>query len=240
MASPIPPPPIPGVPSKRKTSLVVWILLGIAGFIFLCGVAVVATGWFFFQKVRQAGVSSETMRNNPAVGIAKILAAVNPDIELLKVDEDRGVVIVRNTKEDKIYRLNFEDLKKGKVVYQEEGKDPVSVEVQQGAAAEHKLPGWFPTYPGMKVEGLFSLESGEGDNLSFSFTTADSVDKVARFFDEELNRAGWKVNSNLLTQNNVRTGGVVQADDEKGRTVIVNLEEDNGKTKAGVTVTTKK
>jgi hypothetical protein len=55
-----------------------------------------------------------------------------------------------------------------------------------------KLPAWLPAYSGAKPEG-FSTEGTSGSAGGFGFKTSDSAGKVAAFYDDELKKAGFKV-----------------------------------------------
>jgi hypothetical protein len=74
-----------------------------------------------------------------------MMAAVNPDIEVLDVDEDRGLVKVREKKTGKTLTLNFEDLKKGKIVVKTNEGEEVAV------GGKWEPPDWVPSYPGVTM-----------------------------------------------------------------------------------------
>ena len=87
------PPPYP--PQRRKSRVWLWVL-GILGTIFLIFVLLVGAGAYFIrQKMHQAGVTTEMMRRNPALASAKIAAAMNPNIEIVSVDEDQQTLTFR-------------------------------------------------------------------------------------------------------------------------------------------------
>src|SRR4029079_10097774 len=79
-AAPPPGPPMPGAP--KKVSPIVWIVVGIVGFFVLCGLAASIFVGLFVHKVKQ----------NPALAMAKLLTAANPDVEVLSADEGRNTV----------------------------------------------------------------------------------------------------------------------------------------------------
>src|SRR6187455_2979747 len=79
------PPGLPGAaPAKRKTSPIVWVLVIILGIFVLGFVGVVGTGLFVYSKVRQAGVDPELFRTNPGLAVSRLIAAVNPDVEVVR------------------------------------------------------------------------------------------------------------------------------------------------------------
>lgn len=258
--NPYPPPqpqyPYPGqMPPKKKTSPWVWVAVAVGGFVLIVVLAVVGLGFFAWYKVKQAGLDPELMRKNPALAVTKILATVNPDVEVLGVDEARGIIRVREKSTGKILRMNFEDAKNGKFVFQEEGKDAVTVDAtgkgevkvstEQGSMVfqqgEGKTPDWAPVYPGAKVEGNVTMQGGEGAGGSFQFATRDSPDKVAAFYETALKNAGMKVTSNIARQGGAVTGGMVIGEDQAaGRQVMVTLGSAEGATSVSVVYSTKR
>ena len=86
-ASPPTPQPLAAAPpAGRRTSPIVWVLRVLVGIVVLGGIAVVGTGLFVARKIQQAG---------PAVTAGKLLAALNPDLEVIDADERSGVITVR-------------------------------------------------------------------------------------------------------------------------------------------------
>jgi hypothetical protein len=65
--------------------------------------------------------------------------------------------------------------------------------VQIGGDA--KLPAWVPEYPGSKPQNAFSAQVRDGRNGTFMFMTADSPDRVAKYYREQLEAAGLTVNA---------------------------------------------
>src|SRR5437016_7787809 len=133
---PGPPPGPPQVPPQvamyppppaRKPNVLLWVLLGIGAFLLLTVIAVVGAGFFLVHKAKQAGIDPELIRKNPAMASVRMMAALNPNIEILSFDEDRSKVVVRDKKSGKTYSVDFEDAKKGKFVVKEDGKDIVAV-----------------------------------------------------------------------------------------------------------------
>ena len=78
------PPPIPGSfgpmpgndPSqKKKTNIVVWVLLGIAGLV-VAGVLIAAgSAYYFVKQVANSG--------GPGMAIVKLITTLNPDLEVI-------------------------------------------------------------------------------------------------------------------------------------------------------------
>jgi hypothetical protein len=249
------PNPYPGqFPPKKKTNPWVWVAVGVGAFLMIMVLVIVAGGFFVWYKVRQAGLDPELMQRNPALAVAKIVAATNPNVEVLGVDEKKGVIRVREKSSGKIMTMNFEDAKQGKFVFQEEGKEAVTVEsagegevkvrsdqgamtFRQGAG---KTPDWAPAYPGASVEGSVSMQGGEGEGGSFHFTTKDPADKVIAFYEAALKNAGMKVTSNSTREGGAVSGGMVMGEDQaKERNVTVTIGAGDQGTAVNVVFSTK-
>ncbi len=225
-------PATPGsMPPRKKTSPWVWIVAGVLGFLLLIVVALSVGAYFVYHKAREYGVAAE---KNPGLAAAKLLAAINPDVEVVSTDDNRGLITIRDKKTGKTVTINFEDIQKGRISFEEEGKERVSIEakgedsdslelksggetVRFGAGGPLKLPDWFSSYPGAKVSNTYVSQGKETGVTGFHFTTSDSVDQVARFYERGLKKSGLKVQTHMLSANDKTSGGIVSAKDETGR-----------------------
>jgi hypothetical protein len=239
------PPPAPGPAPVKKTSPLVWILIAVIGLFGLFGIAVVAGGYFVAHKLHQAA-------DNPGLAAAKLIAAANPDVEMLSSDDTRGTITLKDKKTGKIVTLNFEDIKKGKLTMQEEGQEAVSIQasgdgshatmeakskdggtVKFGAGAT-KLPAWIPTYPGSSPQANFGMQGAGEDAGNIMFTTKDPIEKVSKFYEDGLKNAGLTTNSNVMQQNGKTAMATLAGEDaDKKRTAAVNIVPGDD----GVTVT---
>ena len=238
--APVPPPqpamaaaPVPGaVPVKRKTSPLVWVLVIILGLFVLGGIVTVGAGMFFLHKARQAGLDPDLIQRNPGLAVGKMLAAVNPDVEVLSTDEGTGRITVRDKKTGKVVTMTFDDAKRGKFSFSAQGDDGKTASLEIGAGAD-KLPSWVPTYPGAKVEGTFAMtgDSGEGNGGSFGFSTSDTPEKVMSFYQDQLKELGIGVK---MTTHTSEGGMILGADEGEKRTLHVIVGNESGETKVQV------
>ena len=191
------PPPIPGSfgpmpgpnPSQqKKTNIVVWVLLEIAGLL-VAGILIAAASTYYFVK-QVAG------SGNPAMAIAKIIATLNPDLEVLSMDGDTVRVRVKSTGQET--EINISDIKKGKI----DIKSPDGRVVIGGKA---RMPGWLPKYPGMEGDPVTQVESIEKGKGTVIFRTPDKVDKVISWYEQTLKEGGFTVERkvNLSEEKNV-------------------------------------
>jgi hypothetical protein len=196
----------PVQPVKSKRSPLPFILLGCFGILVLGGIGFLATGWFVANKIKQAGFDPELMRTNPSLAAAKMMAAVNPDIEVLNVDEGRGTITVREKSTGKRLTVNLDDAKEGRIVFKEEGGKgeveikseggQVQVRTPEGVAtygAASEGPDWLPKYSGAQGQGLYSSTGTQGNQGTYTFKTSDSVDQVVAFYVRELPGKGFEV-----------------------------------------------
>jgi len=221
-----PTPPNMAAP-KKKISPVVWILIAVAGLFVILGLVVVGTGIFVYTKAKRAGLDTELIQKNPALAVAKMAVSMNPDVELVSIDEDKGVMTVKEKSTGKILTVNFEDAKSGKFVFSEGDKKVV---IGGGDAAN--TPSWVPVYPGSKAEGVFSAQSGEeGSGGTVVFKTGDSVDAVKKHYEDALKAAGFEIKATMTAGE----GATVIAENEaKKRTLHVGINRDGSQT--GITV----
>lgn len=245
-------PPLP----KKGISPVVWILGGLGIVIMLVVIAVVGAGFFIANKARQAGFSTEAIKRNPALATIRMMAALNPDIDVVSFDEDKSHVTVRDKTTGKTYSVNFDDAKRGKFVFQEDGQAPVTIiakgdgdtgsiemkgndgaTVKIGGIGSGKLPTWVPNYPNSTPIGTFAAELGEATTGNFTFKTKDPMDQVAKFYSEGFKQMGMKLTSMIIGGKD--SGTVVTAEGEK-KTVAVMLGPEDGQTTVSVTFTSKK
>ncbi len=232
MASNYPPAGYPGAPApKKKTSPIVWVLLVVGVIVLLFVLAVAGLGFFVVYKAKQAGIDPGLWQKNPSLAAAKMIAASNPDAEVVRVDEGKGIVVIREKSTGKTFTMNFEDIKKGRITFSDDKGETMTV----GGGAEN-LPSWVPVYSGVKPEVAIAGQSGEGAGGTYSFTTRDSVPSVADFYKSALEKEGFTVNTGSEAGLNTMTG----KDEGTGRNVIVTITPASGETRVQVVYSTEK
>jgi len=108
------PPGMAPMPSTRKTSPLVWVLVIVLGLFFLGIVSIVGFGYYVAHKVKQAGIDPDLWRRNPGLAIGKILAATNPNVEVVRSDEGAGTVTIRDKRTGKETTMTFDQARNGK------------------------------------------------------------------------------------------------------------------------------
>ena len=220
---PAPPPPPVGAyvpsaaaPPTRKTSPIVWVLVVLLGLFVLGGIAVVGTGLFVFHKAKQAGIDPDLMQRNPGLALSKLIVAANPDLEVVDVNEGRGVITVREKSTGKEVTLSFDDVKHGRIRIDstDEGGKHATVEVGGDSS---KVPDWVPKYPGAEVKATFAGTSGGEASGMFTFNSKDTPAKIIGFYTDEFKQAGYRITATVATTDS----NMVTAEDEASRRNVV-------------------
>jgi hypothetical protein len=189
-----PPAAIPVAAAPRKTSPIVWILLGLGVMIVLFVGALTVGGIFVVHKARQAGLDPALWQRNPGVAVTKMLAAANPDAEIVSLDENGGIVVVRDRKSGKTIRMNFADIKNGRMSFD---SDEGRVNLSAGADGSMQLPAWLPRYSGAHDAGGISASSSNGDAGTYGFQTADAPAAVISFYETALKKGGFEIEQKI-------------------------------------------
>lgn len=87
-------------PVAKKTTLPVWILVGVFGISLLLIVAVAGLGFYAAHKIREAG-------DNPRPAVARLMTSMNPDVEVLSTDDAKGIITVQDKKTGKTLTSTF-------------------------------------------------------------------------------------------------------------------------------------
>jgi hypothetical protein len=220
----IPPPPAqptsspvvtPAAPAQapKKGRFIFWILGGCLGLIAIAAILFFVAGSYIFHRV---GFDRGLLEKKPELAVVKMMVSANPDLEILSIDEGRGIIQVREKKSGKTLTVNIEDAKNGKISFMDDQNkkveirtqgegDNASVEIQSdqgsmrmGSKAAVLLPNWLPSYPGAIAAGGMALNEEDGNSGSCSLKTNDSVQAVAKFYENALKNAGFEVQSNAM------------------------------------------
>jgi len=225
------------------------------GVLFVLGIAAVGVGsYFLIRTVKNAGFDADLMRTNPGLAMAKMAAAVNPDLEMVSNNDRAGTIVMREKSTGKTTTFRFDPDKKSLVIVGDDGKTvefsasgdekggAVEIKtnegtVKYGAAAGNTAPAWVPVYPGASAQGTVLAQTGDGTQYTFSFKSKDPASKVLTYYQDQLKSAGFTVN--VVASGD--SGGMVQGEDsDKKRTIILTVGTSGDGTEAGVTSTEKK
>jgi hypothetical protein len=104
--------------------------------------------------------------------------------------------------------------------------------VQIGGDA--KIPTWVPDYPGSNPKTAFSAQGKNGNSSTFSFKTTDAPEKVTKYYQDELDSTGLKVDA--LVQDHILTAH----DEKRGQSLTVITGTEGGETTVTVTYAMKR
>ena len=114
--------------TKKGLHPLAWVGIG-CGCLLLIGVGLFVSGVGF--AVFKGKQMVDEFQENPEASTARLIALANPDLELVETNDEDGTVTFRNTKEDKEFTVDYDDIKDGKLTIQtEEGE--MSFEAQGG------------------------------------------------------------------------------------------------------------
>ena len=186
-------------PVARKTSPLVWILVGVLGLFVLGVMGVMAVGVF--------------VARNPGMVMRKLITASNPNVEVLSTDPGSQTLRIRDRRTGKEVTLSFDDVKHGRFKFSATGDDGqiASVEIGEGSG---QLPSWVPTYPGSKAQGNLTAKGesadGTGEGGMVSFSTSDAPSDVIAYYESKCKEMGMDVNLTQVTSD----GGMIVASGE--------------------------
>jgi hypothetical protein len=206
----------------------------VLGFIGLAG-----TGLFVLHKVKQAGVDPDLWRRNPGAAVGKIIAATNPDVEVLRTDDGAGTVTLRDKRSGKVVTLSFDQIRAGKFKFSATDDEGKTANVEIGG--DVKAPSWIPTYPGATltpgVSAKGESEDGAGEGGSFMFTTSDPPQKVMSYYEDKAKELGMKA---TVAVRHEKGGTIVLADEDGQRSLTILVGAGDDGTTANVTYGRKK
>ncbi len=231
--TPPPPPPVgpAGPPPKKGLPALAWVGIGCGAIVILLIVVLAGLGWWGVQKAKQAGIDPELMQKQPGLAAVKMMVAANPELEMVKVDEEDGIATVRNKKTGDLMTVNLKDAAKGKVSFSSGGKE-MSIEASGegktgsvkisggeegnmtfGAGSEQQVPEWVPLYPGTEPKGGFFVKGKAGVRGSFQLETGDDAETILDYYRKALEDGGFSVTVNTFTEDGATRGGMVSGEE---------------------------
>jgi hypothetical protein len=221
-----------GAPAPKKSKVLLWVLLGCGGLIVIVILVMMAVSFFVARKASEFG-------KNPGFAAAKIMASLNPNVEVVKADENTGKITLRDKKTGKTVTLDFQEIQKGHMSFEGERGEKVDIRgeaeggagsvtvkgpegtMQFGQGSLANVPSWVPKYPGAQAAGAFTSQQGGEEGGTFQLQCGGSVEEVAAFYERELKSAGMKVQKTSVQVDNRTTMSVVGADEARQHTVSV-------------------
>jgi hypothetical protein len=233
---------VPPVPRQGKKGLSPWVWLGIgcAGIVVISAVGFSVVGYFVYGKAREV---AREMEEDPVAATSRLIAAANPEIELVDADKDNRTVTFRNTETGEEFIFDYADIEEGRFEFTS-GDETTSLELDTDAeggggmtirtddgetttygSAAAEQPDWVPVYPGTEPRGTYSSETPAMNAGAFSFETGDTLEQVLDFYAAELEAGGFTIQNRTTTP----TGALLVAatgDEARSATVTATIEDD--------------
>lgn len=243
-------PPV-GSPAAKKSNVLVWVLAGCGGLILITILVGLAVSYFVARKASEFG-------KNPGFAAAKMMASLNPDVEVVRADENTGKITLRDKKTGKTVVFDFKDIQKGRMSFEGEGGEKVDIQgegaggagsmtikgpdgsMQFGQGSLANLPSWVPKYPGAQAAGAFTSQQSGEEGGTLQLQCSGSVEEVAAFYERELKSAGMKVQKTSMQADNRAAISVVGTDEASRRTVTVTAATSDKGTVASIMYMTRK
>lgn len=234
-------PVAPQQPQKKGLSPLAWVGIGCLGLLVIGGIVATIATVFVVGKVKE--VANE-MEDDPVATTAKLLAAANPDVELVATDKENRTVTFRDVKTGQEVTFGYDDIEQGRVTFSsgsetaelevtpgEDGSGGLTVKTSDGTATfsaggdAANVPDWVPMYPGVTPTNNFFAEGTGQHTGTFTFRSDADVESLLDFYDERGKQAG------LETRSRTSTGeGAIwvaaTSDDSRGLTVMASKQGD--------------
>ncbi len=236
------PPPMPA-PKKGLSGLAI-AGIGCGGLTLLGLLVMVLLGMKACNKLKDV---AGDFNANPVKAAAMMVLKLNPEVDIVKTDDAKGEITVRNKKSGEEVTLSFEEAADGKFSMKNAKGEVVSIDgsdatgkggiVMKGPDGEVVIggtnaaaiapPAWVPMYPNLKSQpGGMRSESNGVIAGAFAAESADAAAKVKEFYESKLKEAGF--DTNVTTTG---TGG--------GEFIIVHGSKDDNKTQVSAVISSK-
>jgi len=240
-----PPPP----PKKKGLGVVGWIAIGCGAILLLFLIGVAGLGYMGKRALNK-------ISKDPEMAAVTLMVKANPELELVKSDDEAKTLTIRNKKTNEEITVNMADLKAGKIKFDSkegsgsidfsgtgsEGGINAQVTDEKGqtstfsAGAGGKLPDWLPVYPGGSAQSSWENDNAGEHSAMVVVTASDSAEKVIEFYEARLKAAGLEVQKNADQSGNGMVSGT-SADQKRTANILIGTSE--GSTTATVTYTEK-
>lgn len=234
--TPPPQPPFPtqppGVPPKKKTSPLVWVLVGCLGLFVVGGIIFAAATFFVAKKVKDV---AEDFAENPVRKSVETMVRLNPELELVSTDDQAETMTIRNTQTGEVATFDWSEIQSGQFRFEtEDGSYTVDgsevaegrLTVEDGSGRQvavfgsGEVPDWFPQYPdSTEVAVLVNAIQGGQESRIWTFQSGSSVADVVAFYDANLKGGGWEVKSTTSDLGQISNGSVEAKTDGGSRTL---------------------
>lgn len=244
-----PQPSPPQSPKKKGMSGLAVAGIGCGALLLLTGIAGGLLVMKGCQKIKEVAGDLD-FEKNPTKAAAMIALRMNPDLEVITVNDATGEVTVKEKKSGDTITMSFDDIAQGKFTIKNAKGETVTMDAsnaeKQGVVvtgpegqtviggSQSAPPDWVQLYPGASQNGGMRNEKGKSVNGSYAMETADSNENVSKYYGEQLKAAGYETN---FTATRTADGDMtmINATKDAGkRTLTVMIQSTGGKTHIGL------
>lgn len=237
--------------AKKGLGPLAWIAIG-CGAVILVGLIILLAAGFFVAKKGQEIIAD--FEDNPAKAAAELMVRMDPDLELVESDEEKGQITVRQLSTGEVATFDYSEIEEGRFSFKtDEGE--VSIDAsgeQEGGTMTIKtddgvaqyiastdvgdLPNWVPLYPdATKSVGGATASTPEGVGGTVHFETGDEPREVLDYYEKKLKEEGYEVLVQTMSSGEEGPQGTVIANDRAANRMInVMVVKEQGVTKLGI------
>lgn len=230
---PAAPAPVP-TPPKKGSNILMWILLGCGGILFLGAIAVVVVSLLIYSAAKSRGFTdTELMDENPALYSAQLIVKNDPDREFISLDKAKGTITFKDKKSGKTVTWTAKDIADGKYAVEatdehgnvertevdasggKDGKGTISIKTDKGETTwggTAKPPAWMPVYTGAEVLAGATQNDEDGERGGYSLKTTDTPEQVIAFYKKVFDTSGIAYKETLIQDGGVKTIMLVPSD----------------------------
>ena len=228
-------PAVPQQPPKKGLSPLAWVGIGCLGLLVIGGIVATVITVFLVGKAKEVA-------EDPVATMAKVLAAANPDVELVSTDKENRTVTFRDVKTGEELTFGYDDIEKGRVTFSsgsetaelevtpgDDGSGGLTVKTSEGTATfsaggdASNIPDWVPVYPGVTPTSNFSAEGTGQSTGTFSFTSDADIESILDFYDDQVKKAGLETRSRTTTPEGA-IWVAASSDESRGLTVMASKQ----------------
>lgn len=235
----------PQPPKKKGISGLAVAGMGCGALLLLTMVAGGLLGMKACQKIKEVAGDLD-FEKNPTKAAALIALRMNPDLEVITVNDGTGEVTVKEKKSGDIITMSFDDIAQGKFTIKNAKGETVTMDAsnaeKQGVVvtgpegqtviggSQSAPPDWVHLYPGSTHAGGMRNEKGSSINGSYAMETTHNNETVSKHYGDQLKAAGYET-SVTATQTADGVMTMINATKDEGRrTQTVLIQTLDGKT----------
>ncbi|WP_009960742.1 hypothetical protein [Verrucomicrobium spinosum] len=235
----------PQSPKKKGMSGLAVAGMGCGALLLLTMVAGGLLGMKACQKIKEVAGDLD-FEKNPTKAAAMIALRMNPDLEVITVNDATGEVTVKEKKSGDTITMSFDDIAQGKFTIKNAKGETVTMDAsnaeKQGVVvtgpegqtviggSQSAPPDWVQLYPGATNTGGMRNEKGGSVNGSYAMETTQNNEIVSKYYGDQLKAAGYETNVTATSTADGDMTIINATKDEGKRTQTVMIQTLDGKT----------